>query len=125
MDARSEQGEDADEPVADLVLGASRRHRSTVVHEVPGALPIAFALREFARLVATADTSALPFEPVARAHALVEMARDRRGMVPPVAAEDDLVPDPVGGPRSAHHAAAEMITEAITTIVKIVSAPAR
>jgi protein-tyrosine phosphatase len=109
---------------ADLILGASPRHRSTVVEQVPAALPIAFGLREFARLAESVNASVLPSAPVARAHALVERARDRRGMVPPVAPEDNIIPDPIGGPPSAHRAAAELINLAVTAIVKIVI-PAR
>ncbi len=105
---------------ADLILGAGPRHRSTVVERAPGALPITFGLREFARLAASVDASALPFAPVARAHALVERARDRRGLVPPVGPEDDVIPDPINGPQAAHHTAIELINAAVTTIVKIV-----
>jgi protein-tyrosine phosphatase len=110
---------------ADLVLGASPQHRSTVLEQVPGALPIVFGLREFARLAASVDAATLPPPPVARAHMLVDRARDRRGMVPPVAPEDDLIPDPISGPQAAHHAAAKLITEAITAIVEIISPTGR
>jgi protein-tyrosine phosphatase len=110
---------------ADLVLGASPRHRSTVVEQAPGALPIAFGLREFARLAESVDPSVLPSAPVARAHALVERARDRRGMVPPVPPQDDLIPDPIGGPPSAHSTAAKLIADCVTAIVEIISPLAR
>jgi protein-tyrosine phosphatase len=109
----------------DLVLGATPKHRSTVVREVPGALPFAFGLREFARLVTVVDHDALPAQPVARAHALVERARNRRGMLPPVAPEDDVIPDPIGLPQAAYHDATELITQAITTIVDAVTPRAR
>ena len=56
---------------ADLVLGASPRHRSMVVHEVPSALPYSFGLREFARLAASVDAALLPVHPIERAHALI------------------------------------------------------
>jgi protein-tyrosine phosphatase len=105
---------------ADLILGAGPQHRSTVVEWAPAALPIAFGMREFARLAESVDPDTLPAAPVARAHALVERARDRRGLAPPVAPEDELIPDPIGGSQTAHHAAIEMITAAVATIVKIV-----
>ena len=57
-----------------LVLGATSRHRSAVVEQCPAALPITFGLREFARLAAAVDAAELPAHPVARAHALVELA---------------------------------------------------
>ena len=67
---------------SDLVLGATARHRSAVIEQCPPALPITFALREFARLAAAVDPRELPAHPVARAHALVDLARLRRGLVP-------------------------------------------
>ena len=67
---------------SDLVLGATPRHRSAVVARCPAALPITFSLREFARLAAAVDPGQLPAHPVARAHALVELARLQRGLVP-------------------------------------------
>jgi protein-tyrosine phosphatase len=107
---------------SDLVLGATVRHRSAVVEQCPAALPITFALREFARLAAAVDDAQLPEHPVARAHALVELARLRRGLVPtPV---DDDVPDPMGRPQDAHHRAARLTHAAVATIVDVV-APAR
>ncbi len=65
-----------------LVLGATPRHRSAVVAQCPAALPITFGLREFARLAAAVDPAQLPAHPVARAHALVDLARLQRGLVP-------------------------------------------
>jgi protein-tyrosine phosphatase len=110
---------------SDLVLGATVRHRSAVVEQCPAALPITFALREFARLAAAVDPAELPAHPVARAHALVERARLRRGLVPPDAAGDD-VPDPIGGSREAHHRAAELARAALTTVVEVIApAPSR
>ena len=64
---------------AHLVLGATSRHRSAVVEQCPTALPITFSLPEFARLAAAVDPAELPAHPVARAHALVELSRLRRG----------------------------------------------
>jgi protein-tyrosine phosphatase len=101
----------------DLVLGATPRHRSAVVEQCPAALPIAFGLREFARLAAAVDPGRLPDHPVARAHTLVELARQQRGLVPPDPGGDD-VPDPVGRDRAAHHRAAELVHEALMTIVR-------
>ena len=83
---------------SDLVLGATTRHRSAVVELCPAALPITFGIREFARLAAAVDTDELPDHPVARAHALVELVRLRRGLVPP-GADGDVIPDPIGQTR--------------------------
>jgi protein-tyrosine phosphatase len=106
-----------------LVLGATVRHRSAVVEHCPAALPITFGLREFARLTAAVDAAELPPHPVARAHALVELARMRRGLVPPDPGGDD-VPDPIAGPPAAHHQAAQLTHVAVAAVVNVVAPPA-
>ena len=103
-----------------LVLGATARHRSAVVEQCPAALPITFGLREFARLAAAVAPAELPAHPVARAHALVELARLRRGLVPPDPDGDD-VPDPIGRPRAVHHHAARLLHAAVADVIDIVS----
>ena len=107
-----------------LVLGATSRHRSAVVEQCPAALPITFGLREFARLAAAVDPAELPAHPVARAHALVELSRLRRGLVPPDPEGDD-VPDPIGGSRAAHHRAARLIHAAVAEVIDIVATARR
>ena len=102
-----------------LVLGATVRHRSAVVELCPAALPMTFALREFARLAAAVDGTTLPAHPVARAHALVEQVRLQRGLVPPDPGGDD-VPDPMGRSRDAHHLAAVLTRAALTTVLDVV-----
>jgi protein-tyrosine phosphatase len=108
---------------ADLVLGATTRHRSAVVECHPAGLATSFSIREFARLAADVDQRELPTEPVARAHELVEQVRRRRGVSPPGVSEEDRVPDPMGGPQRAHHDAAVLIEDAVTTIVDVVAPP--
>lgn len=108
---------------ADLVLGANTRHRSAVIECEPSALSSSFSLREFARLAAEVDQRVLPAEPVARAHELVEQVRRRRGLSPPSLPEADRIPDPMGGPQQAHHDAAVLIQDAVTTIVDVVVPP--
>ena len=103
---------------SDLVLGATPRHRSAVVERLPAALPITFSLREFARLAEAVDPDELPDTPVERAQALVELARAQRGLVPPPEDGDD-VPDPIGRPQEAHHAAATLIRDAVQRITEV------
>ncbi len=110
---------------ADLVLGANPRHRSAVVERAPVALGRAFALREFARLAASVDPAALPAHPVARAHAMVEQAGQRRGLLPPADPDDDVVPDPMGHGQDAHHRAAVLIRAAVEAIVDVIAPPER
>jgi protein-tyrosine phosphatase len=108
---------------AHLVLGANTRHRSAVIEREPGALTTSFSIREFARLAAEVDPADLPADPVARAHELVEQVRKRRGVSPPSLPDADRVPDPMGRPQQAHHEAAELIREAVTTIVDAIAPP--
>ncbi len=103
---------------ADLVLGASVRHRSAVVEREPAGLRTTFALREFAALADAVDERMLPPEdPVKRAHELVDQARRRRGLVP-LDPEDLAVPDPIGRPQEAHRAAVHLVTDAVYRIVQ-------
>jgi protein-tyrosine phosphatase len=107
-----------------LVLGVTPRHRSAVVARCPAALPTAFGLREFARLAAAVDPGQLPVHPVARAHALVDLAQLQRGLVPPDPDGDDI-PDPMGRPRAAHHHAAQLAHAAVTAVVDVIGSAAR
>jgi low molecular weight protein-tyrosine phosphatase len=117
---------DRDVLLADLVLTMTREHRSTVLGDVPRALPTTFTLREFARLLRSADRSelaALPRAPVARARALVALARNTRGTVPAVPAEEDAVPDPISGGPEAHAEAARVIDECVRTFLDLLVPP--
>lgn len=117
---------DRDVLLADLVLTMTREHRSTVLGDVPKALPTTFTLREFARLLRAVDPAALaalPRNPVRRAHALVELARGARGTVPAVPAEQDAVPDPISGGPEAHAEAARVIDESLRTFLGLLVPP--
>jgi protein-tyrosine phosphatase len=105
----------------DLVLGLNTRHRSAVIEREPAALASCFSIREYARLAAEVDQSALPAEPVARAHALIDLVRTRRGLAPPTLPDADRVPDPMGGGQDAHHKAAVLIADAVNVIVDVIA----
>jgi protein-tyrosine-phosphatase len=117
---------DRDVLLADLVLTMTREQRSTVLGDVPRALPTTFTLREFARLVRSADPdelAGLPRPPVERARALVALARSTRGTVPAVSAEEDAVPDPVAGGPEAHAEAARVIDGCVRTFLDLLAPP--
>jgi protein-tyrosine-phosphatase len=117
---------DRDVLLADLVLTMTREHRSTVLGDVPKALPTTFTLREFARLLRSADPSelaTLPRHPVERARGLVALARATRGTVPAVSAEEDAVPDPVSGGPEAHAEAARVIDGCVRTFLDLLLPP--
>lgn len=104
---------------ADLVLAATREHRTAVVTLVPSALPRTFTMREFSRLAE--QVGALPGEdPAERGRALVAAAAAQRGRVwvPP---ESDDVDDPYGlGPKAYDRAAAE-IAEALRVPLELLA----
>ncbi|MCD2192317.1 hypothetical protein LQ327_02760 [Actinomycetospora endophytica] len=117
---------DRDVLLADLVLTMTREQRSTVLGDVPKALPTTFTLREFARLLRSAppsEVAALPRHPVERAGALVALARATRGTVPAVPAEEDAVPDPVSGGPDAHREAARVIDGCVRTFLDLLVPP--
>jgi protein-tyrosine phosphatase len=107
---------------ADLVLTATRDHRSAVVTLVPTALRKTFTLREFARLVEGVDVAALPGgDPADRARALVAAAAGQRGRkwAPP---EQDDVADPYGAGDAAYDRAAADITAALKRPLELFAA---
>ncbi|OLF08595.1 arsenate reductase/protein-tyrosine-phosphatase family protein [Actinophytocola xanthii] len=101
---------------ADVVLTAERRHRAHVVELYPEALGRTFCLRELHRLLSGVDLRVRE-DPVARLHAAVATAAGRRGMIPPVSAEQDAVPDPFGRPAEAHRQAAALIGDLLADLV--------
>jgi protein-tyrosine phosphatase len=80
---------------ADLVLTATRQHRSAVVSSLPAAIGRTFTILQFARLcdevppISDSDTGNLGQE-------LVVQARLARSSVQPVPGEQDDLPDPMG-----------------------------
>ncbi|MET9022911.1 hypothetical protein ABZV93_23305 [Actinopolymorpha sp. NPDC004070] len=109
---------------ADLVLAATRAHRSDVVTLDPGALRRTFTITEFARLAAALTDHAadrttvaappeLPAEPVERARALVAAAARARGTVRPARLDDDDIPDPIGQSVEVYEHVGAIIAEAV------------
>lgn len=107
---------------ADLVLTATREHRSTVVQLVPAAVRRTFTLLELARIV---DQLSVPpvaggVDPVTRMRAAVGWAAQNR--VPPEhEAEDDLA-DPLGAPLTTYRERADQIQAACSRVVTLLRA---
>lgn len=79
--------------IADLVLGMSRGHRRKIVRMDPLAVRKSFTLREFAHLAAyitPEDVEECLSDSQSALAAAVEAVARKRGMVPPVASQDDL-----------------------------------
>ncbi|HEU0132677.1 MAG TPA: hypothetical protein VFQ85_16960 [Mycobacteriales bacterium] len=105
---------------ADLVLTATREHRTAVVTLVPGALPRTFTMREFARLAARVDTALLGGEAPERARALVAAAAAQRGRAWAKPANDDVA-DPYGLGAKAYDRAISEITDALQVPLELLA----
>lgn len=110
---RARQLTTSDLAAADLILGAAPAHRAEALRYRPQALPNAFTIREFARLVGFVDLGRLPTDPPARGRALVRAARAARGTGPPCSPDADTVPDPIGGSAHDHLASARICADAL------------
>lgn len=106
---------------SDLVLAATRQHRSDAVSLAPRALRSAFTLRELHRLLRDADVSGLPADPADRLRELVGLARGRRGFVPPAVEGDDDVSDPYGRSAQTYAATTKQIVPAVEFLVGAVA----
>jgi protein-tyrosine phosphatase len=97
----------------DLVLAATRQHRSEVVSRSPRLLRCAFTVRELHRLLLDVDVAGLADDPAGRLRELVGLARRRRGFVPPVAEGEDDVADPYGRSTREYEATTQQIVPAV------------
>lgn len=106
---------------ADVVLTATVEHRTAVLGLCPPALPRTFTMLEFARLIAGLDPTALPLDPVQRAHALVRLAPTQRGLNRAADPADDSIADPMGRRRKAHKVAAQQVSRAAIAIAEAIA----
>lgn len=107
---------------ADLILTASRRHRTRVLRLAPDALARTYTIREFARYCAnimTRPVSDTLRSPTDRLRAAVPLANHQRGMSFPSRLEDDDIVDPAGRSRWAHSRTVQLIVAAATPILAI------
>ncbi len=100
---------------------ALRSRSSAAVERTPAALPTALA-PGVARLAAPVDLRRCR-EPLSRAHALVEEARSRCGLVPPVTPDDDQIPQHHGPAQQAHRATAMLIRASVQIVVDMIVSP--
>lgn len=105
---------------ADLVLTATRQHRSAAVSLAPRAAARTFTILEFARLCSQVAPETLAGDdPVERFRALVPAAAAYRGHAHVPAYEDDI-DDPYGGKRSEFDACAADIRAALRVPLSLV-----
>lgn len=113
----------ADIRAADLVLGAERGHRTTVLELVPHAWRRTFTLTEIARIGTAAaeragfGQSATSDDAVARARLVVAAASKHRGSVPAEGSDD--IADPWDQPDAVLDLVARQVREAVATAVSV------
>jgi protein-tyrosine phosphatase len=107
---------------ADLVVTATREHRSQVVGLVPGAVRRTFTLLELARIAASAP--AMPgrsaqdaTDPGVQARHAVAWAAQMRGSASRQVEGADDLDDPLGAPAAVYRQRADAINEAVEQIV--------
>ncbi|MEP6561809.1 MAG: low molecular weight phosphatase family protein [Nakamurella sp.] len=102
---------------ADLVLTATRRHRSVVVSSVPAAIGRSFTILQFARLCEA--VSPIPgADPGELGRQLIVDAKLARSTLQPVPGELDDLPDPMGQPMTEFRLCADRIQAAVDTILR-------
>ncbi|MGQ0623047.1 MAG: arsenate reductase/protein-tyrosine-phosphatase family protein [Sporichthyaceae bacterium] len=106
---------------ADLVLGLAPEHRASALRTYPQAMGKVFTLREFARLVEAIEPVDLPGDPAERTHALIALARSRRGSVRAEHPGDDGVIDPYGRSPRTHREVAMQIAGASAVIARAIA----
>jgi protein-tyrosine phosphatase len=107
---------------ADLVLTATRAHRSQVVTLEPSALRRVFTMTEFARVAREVgfaqicrevEESVPAQDLVERAHAVVAIVARRRGTVRPTRPDEDDIADPIGQPMAVYQSIGDVIARAV------------
>lgn len=110
---------------SDLILAATVEERDRVISRVPATLPVAFTLREFARLVAAVPKMS-PFvasDPESLARAVVAEARKMRGRVPYVDLAFDDIEDPPRTATSFEQCAADITAATNAVLTALIDAP--
>jgi protein-tyrosine phosphatase len=105
----------------DLVLAATRQHRSEVVTRAPNLLRCTFTLRELHRLLQDADVDGLPDDPAERVRELVVLAGRRRGSVPSAPEGNDDVADPYGGSAQTYAATTRQIVPVVELLADLIA----
>lgn len=97
---------------ADLILTATREHRSAVARMLPQSVRRCFTIVDFDLLARAVDPAELPEgSPAGRGRLLVELAGRLRGTVQPQPPEITDLPDPYSRPEAEFRRCAERLIE--------------
>lgn len=100
---------------ADLILTATKRHRSLVVSECPSVVRRAFTIKEFARLARSLDRLTVA------GGDLVATVAEQRGLIPAVPAAEDDVADPYRQPAVRFTQTAAELRPAVDAIAHVLA----
>jgi protein-tyrosine phosphatase len=103
--------------LANLVLTATRRHRSSVVSSVPAAIGRTFTILQFARLC-DAVSPISGTDPGELGRQLIVEAKMARSTMQPVPGELDDLPDPMGQGIAEFRLCADRLQEAVNSILR-------
>jgi protein-tyrosine phosphatase len=122
FEAREVSGELLQE--ADLILTATRQHRSFVVSTQPSVVRRTFTVREFARLAGSltlndVSAAAVGADVSDRSRAVVERVAGQRGMTPPVPHSEDDVADPYRQPVKRFARTADELQPAVDVLAEL------
>lgn len=107
---------------ADLVLTAAREQRAACVTMAPATIRRTFTVRQFARFAAAVPPAAGSGGPAQRLESLLTRIASVRHLVPPVSADADDLPDPVGLPVGAFRACADELGQAMRLVTGAITA---
>lgn len=108
---------------ADLIVCATRDHRTEVVTMWPGAVRKTFTIREIERLAKAVPLDSMPapdsVPPSERIRAAMPLLRLERGMHRAAAPEDDDVDDPYGRPIKHHQKALDQMLPGVEALLAL------
>lgn len=116
-DSPSRRASEAKFDEADLILAATRRHRSAIVRGDVTLRDRTFTYREFARFCAAATPRGEREDAVECLARLVAFAVEQRGQLQPRRAEDDDVQDPFGRSRLVYRSVSRQLKATAETIL--------
>jgi protein-tyrosine phosphatase len=109
---------------ADLILTATKQHRSQVVSAMPTVVRRTFTIKEFARLAGSLSLNDIEAatdgaEGTDRVHWAVERVARQRGLLPPVPQHEDDVADPYRQPAKRFAQTAAELSPAIDVLAEL------
>lgn len=107
---------------ADLVLTAARSQRAACATMAPAITRRTFTVRQFTRFTTEAPQFAVSGDPTQRLQSLLTQIASMRHLVPPVSADADDLPDPVGQPVEEFRFCADELWRTMRLVTDVITA---